>query len=316
MKFAELFKYEIKPRHAGVFPLNWEAVFHRSSRLGLEIGFGNGEFLVEWARQNPEWNFVGIELSLESMERALKRIQGEGLTNIRLIRDNARFAVRELFGAETLDYVIMNFPDPWPKERHRHRRTLDPVFIRILSNVLKNGATFELTTDQGWYAENTRELFQASGSFELLEFCKNPRRPVSTKYERKWLKLKRDIFNLKVVKRKSQQVERIVEGGPMPHFVIHEKIESSSVFNLKDFLHKEEQKVFAVKGVFAGPEKDLFLLKIVSTDDDYTQTFYLIIAPRSDGYIVKIDQGVQPYRTPAVKMAVRKIGEKLLEQAK
>ncbi len=315
MTFAELFKYEIKPHQAETFPLNWEEIFRRPAPLVLEIGFGNGEFLIEWARRNPDWNLVGMELSLESMERALKRIQAEGLSNIRLIRDNAKFAVRELFGESTLDYVIMNFPDPWPKERHRHRRTLNAGFIRTLANVLKKGATFELTTDQGWYAENASELFSASGAFEVLEFRRNLHRPISTKYERKWLKLGRDIFNLKVVKRNTLDVGRIIEGKKMPHFILPGNVDSQQVFSLKDFFHKEDGKVFAVKEVFADSTRAVFLLKVVSTDDDYSQTFYLVVAPRSDGYIVKIDQGVQPYRTPAVKLAVRKIGEILSQEA-
>ena len=63
MKTAEFLKYEINARQAESLPLEWESVFGRMAPLALEIGCGNGEFLVDWAQSRPDWNFVGIEIS-------------------------------------------------------------------------------------------------------------------------------------------------------------------------------------------------------------------------------------------------------------
>jgi len=311
MKTAEAIKYEIKTRRHRRFPVTWEEEFNRKAPIGLEIGCGNGEFLTAWARWKPEWNLVGIELSLGSAERMLQRLLENGIENARVIRDDARFALREFFADESLRQVNMNFPDPWPKEKHRRRRVIVPDFIQTLSAVLQKNGIFELVTDQEWYVHESADLFAENGCFRVGEVEKNPVRPVTTKYERKWREEDREIFRLQVTKQISGNIVRIVENCEMPHEIIRQKISSNRVFGLKRFVWKNKDTVFAIKEVFADVGKTTFLLRTVTTDGDYTQNFYILIAHHPAGFIVKIDPNIQPFRTPAVKTAIRVVADKL-----
>jgi tRNA G46 methylase TrmB len=70
-------------------PLNWVALFGRDAPRELEIGCGNGDYLVARAREHPERDFVGIEIEWESVCRALRRVAQAGISNIRLLLGHA-----------------------------------------------------------------------------------------------------------------------------------------------------------------------------------------------------------------------------------
>ncbi len=309
MNFSDWTEFEIKPQRLDSFPLDWEQIFRRTAPLAVEIGFGNGEFLAHWVLDNPEWNFVGIELSMESMLKMFNLIRKNKLTNVRLIRDEASFILRELFADNSLHYVMMNFPDPWPKARHSDRRTIKPSFVRTLSAVLETGGTYELVTDQGWYSEGAHQYFSEAGAFEIQAYGKDPIRNSSTKYERKWLQEKRDIFGLRVKKRKSLAVKRLLGKSSMPHYVLSQPVNKKQVTGLSGMIKTLPEGVIKISDIFWDESKSTFLLRAVSNDEQYIQNFFILIAPHDNGYIVKLDPGFQPYRTPAVKSAIRIVGE-------
>ncbi|RQW07991.1 MAG: hypothetical protein EH225_00865 [Calditrichaeota bacterium] len=99
----------------------------------------------------------------------------------------------------------------------------------------------------------------------------------------------------------------------MPHFFIQKEIANQDILKLKGFRFRKGESVFTVKEIFQSPEKDAYLLRIAAVDRDYLQTFFLLVARHEKNFIVKIDAGFQPYRTPAVKLAVEKISNRLEE---
>lgn len=313
MKNTEHLRYEIKAREFTSYPPEWETVFERRAPVLTEIGCGNGEFLADWALRYPDKNFIGIERSLESARRTQKRLWEQGIPNVRIIRDDARFAMRELFPDNSLQQVMVNFPDPWPKDRHRNRRIVIPDFIRTLSAVLSNHGVFELVSDQEWFIKEAFGLFADTRCFRMENVETNPIREVSTKYERKWREEGRTVYRFRAVKEQSSKIHRIVESGEMPHVIIEKKIHPDAVYNLKALSRAEGDQIFIVKEIFARPDQEAFLLRTVTTDQGYTQNFFILIATHPSGYIVKIDSGFQPYRTPAVKAAIRKVGQLLSE---
>lgn len=315
IKDSRCLKYEIKGREQRQFPLNWPALFRREAPMAVEIGCGNGEFLVNWAASRPDWNFVGIEISLGSAARIQKRLQQAALTNVRVLRDDARFVLRELFPDGSVQHIMMNFPDPWPKERHRHRRVVIPPFIRTVAAVLAPDGRYELVTDQDWYAAEARQLFQESTLFRVAEIETNPARPVSTKYERKWREEGRQIYRLVAHKQRSAPITRIVESGDMPHYMIDQEITSRDIAALKGLTRQENGHLFVIKEIYFNQEQRTHLLRTVVSDDDYQQAFFILVSPHQKGFIVKIDPVFQPYRTPAVKMAVFEVGKQLAKTA-
>lgn len=305
---------ELFPRRRRRFPLDWSAEFSRRAPLAVEIGFGNGEFLVNWAQSLPAWHFVGIELSLGSMERALRRIARAGLTNVRLIRDNAGFVVRELFPDASLRHVMMNFPDPWPKERHRSRRLIQQPFLDTLAAVLEMEGCFELVTDQKWYAEQTHALFAADPAFRVAPIAVNPQRPVATKYERKWRAMGRDSFQVLARKVAHRPVKRLIQEEPMPHRFLDTPIRPEMVKALEGRQFRQEAAFFVIKETFGGVQREEYLVHVVSQDGDYLQKFFIRMHPHGPQWLIKLDEVTQPYRTPAVKLAVFQVADWLSGQ--
>jgi tRNA (guanine-N7-)-methyltransferase len=311
MKNSAILKYEVNPREYDYYPVHWEKIFKRAAPLAVEVGCGNGEYLVSWARSRPEWNFLGIELSLASGERIQSRIFSQQLDNIRFLRDDARFVLPELFPDQSIGQVVMNFPDPWPKEKHRERRLITPSFIDSLGGVLVLDGSFELYTDQEGYALKAQELFNSSSLFTAGEVEINPQREVSTKYERKWREQYRHIYRFQAKKSRNTKIRRLLENTTMPHVYLPREVSLTEIKLLKGLTRIQDDQVCKIKEVFSSPENQAYLLRTVTSDRDYVQNFFILVARQEQGYIVKIDSGYQPYRTPAVKMAVQEVGRLL-----
>jgi tRNA (guanine-N7-)-methyltransferase len=313
MKNIDQLKFELNPRLSAKFPLLWDEIFGRSAPLGIEIGCGNGDFLVSWGKTNPHWNFIGIERSLASVKRILSRIQQAGLDNIRVIRDDARFLLRELWLDESVRFIVINFPDPWPKEKHKIRRVISFEFAKSVAAVLEMKGSFEIVTDQEWYAREASNIFKETRAFEISDLELNPERDLETKYEKKWRQEYREIFRLQAKKMRNIKIKRWLESDKMPHAILLKEIHPQDVFTLEGLEKKSEEMLFKIKEIFISKDGKAFVLRTITKDRDYRQDFFLIIAPHGEGSIIKIDSVFQPYRTPAVKMAVLEIA-KTIEQ--
>ncbi|WP_448377311.1 tRNA (guanosine(46)-N7)-methyltransferase TrmB [Fervidobacterium sp.] len=305
---VSIYTKEIKPAVFDYLPLDWSSVFGNSNGIIVEIGFGGGEFLESYAVKHPEKNFVGFEVSITSMKKAHRRI--ENLSNVRLVITDARFGMREFFAPKSVEKVIMNFPIPWDKKSHERRRVIVPEFFETLSNVLIDDGTFELTTDVEWYAKQTMETGIELG-FEVLKFVENPDREIKTRYEQKWIKYGRNIYSLELKKVKHVEIGRLIGGKhEMPHAKAMVKEERVPLLHSKVF--KEKDMVVVVKGVYKSTDDNAYVIKIISTDGEYQQHYYLVAypeEPESSQWIIKLDSASNPYRTPAVKWSVQVIAD-------
>ncbi|MBQ4401057.1 MAG: hypothetical protein II832_02710, partial [Synergistaceae bacterium] len=106
----------------------------------LEIGFGNGEYTVQYAEKHPDILLYGVEISQACVLRCARR--AGGLKNLRIINTDARYMLRELFADETLQKIFMQFPCPWSKNADAHRRVTAKDFSDGLAAVLKVSGTF------------------------------------------------------------------------------------------------------------------------------------------------------------------------------
>lgn len=194
-------------------------LFGRRAPLFLEIGFGGGEFLDYLAEAHPEANVLGAELSSSSTEKSLRRMRRNGRDNVRLALVSGEFAVRELLAPGALDRVYVNFPDPWPKQKHRDRRLLQPWFFEVLSTRLRNrkpglepddaGGTIYLTTDHAEYFEWAVRMGRRTGLF-AIETGPPPEPTLKTKYAHRWQDQHKTIHH--AVFRKTGQAD-----GDAPH---------------------------------------------------------------------------------------------------
>lgn len=166
------------------------------SEILLEIGFGSGRHLLFQAEKNPKALVLGVEIYTPALEQVAKLAQTRGLNNILLTQNDARilFCVLE---NESIDKVFLHFPVPWLKQPLR--RVLSKDFLNSLLRVLKMGAKFELRTDNKEYFDYALNLFLELEKCELRLF-KNEDLSITSKYEARWKRQFKDIFDLKFIK--------------------------------------------------------------------------------------------------------------------
>ncbi|TKJ41294.1 hypothetical protein CEE37_06410 [candidate division LCP-89 bacterium B3_LCP] len=159
-------------------------------RTLLEIGFGHGEVLEELVSQHPEIGFVGIERRSMRVNKTLKRLHRLSVNNVFLLRLNLELLNRNLFSADSFDEILVNHPDPWPRERHEHRRFFSNEILDWMVFILKLGGSVDIASDHTEYFFTILRLFEGHPRFEsglLPPFYVDespPGRPAS-RFERK-----------------------------------------------------------------------------------------------------------------------------------
>lgn len=167
----------------------WKTVFGREAPLEVDIGFGKGEFLLELSARHPEVDYVGFEYSRKRVWRLRDRLVRLDRRNVRVVFGDAGLLVPLRFGPGTVRAFTINFPDPWPKRRHRKRRLVTRPFGEKLARALAPGGTITLATDFLPYVEQMLE--ELAGIPGLVTefgrgFAESLPDRVETLYERKF----------------------------------------------------------------------------------------------------------------------------------
>ena len=177
---------------------DWDTLFGRKAPRYLEIGFGMGGATAEIARHHPQNDYLGIEVHRPGMGNLLKLIEQDALTNLRLMSHDAVDVVNQMIAADSLDGVLVFFPDPWHKARHHKRRLIQPEFVRMLASRLKPGGTIHCATDWENYAEQMLEVLSADPQLEntAADYAERPAYRPLTKFEARGLKLGHGVWDL------------------------------------------------------------------------------------------------------------------------
>ncbi|MEK9749850.1 MAG: tRNA (guanosine(46)-N7)-methyltransferase TrmB [Pseudomonadales bacterium] len=170
-----------------------QTVFDCPQPLTLEIGFGNGESLLEMAKQSPELNFLGFEVHGPGMGHLLLGIKRFELRNVRVSQSDAVDFLRALPEA-SLQRIQIFFPDPWHKKKHHKRRIVNADLLGLAARVLEPEGVLHVATDWQPYAEEIQTIFEADQRFSVVEA---PQRP-ETKYERRGRRLNHVITDLAI----------------------------------------------------------------------------------------------------------------------
>lgn len=155
-------------------PPVWEEVYADLTQpLHLDIGCGRGHFLLNMAQQQPEWNFLGLEIREPLVTQALQWRSDLELMNLYYLFCNANRALRPLLQSlpsGQLQRVTIQFPDPWFKQRHQKRRVVQPEMVDLLAEFLAPGGFVLLQSDVESVAVEMCERFQAQPIFRRKEF--------------------------------------------------------------------------------------------------------------------------------------------------
>jgi len=180
--------------------LDFTALFGRSAPVILEIGFGMGDSLAAMAINNPDTNFLGIEVHRPGIGKLLAIIDEKQISNIRIFCHDAVEVLEHMISDHSLDGVQIFFPDPWPKKRHHKRRLIQPAFVRLLAQKLKLDGTLHLATDWEHYAQWIMEILAASPDFARLPDNTPHQRP-TTKFEKRGLQLGHGVWDMIYVRK-------------------------------------------------------------------------------------------------------------------
>lgn len=172
--------------------LEFGQLFGREAPVVLEIGFGNGESLVQQAAASPDSNFIGIEVHDPGVGHCLIAARDAGVTNLKLIAHDAIEVLDEQIPPTSLQRINLYFADPWPKKRHHKRRIIQPDFLERCADRLVRGGSLHIATDWANYAEHIDEVLAESSRFSCIERREHggdkPLDRPETKFERRGLR--------------------------------------------------------------------------------------------------------------------------------
>lgn len=277
-------------------PINWDERFGRTGPVEVEIGFGNGAYLVKNAQNNPERNFVGIEVAWASVRRALRRINQLSVHNVRLLLVDTRVALEYLIAPHSLDRAYTLFPMPWPKKKHIKFRLFSQEFLKLLNNRLTADGDARVVTDHEEYAQWIQEQVPGTG-FSVDE---NETSAVfETKYERKWQDQGQEtFFDLHLVKTQSLDFTE-KEEQPL-------KTYCADNFNPERFHPALERGEVVVKfeDYLFDPEREKAMARALVVEDTLTQTIWIEIDRGERGWYIHVAAGSGALPTVGVQRAV------------
>ncbi|QJC29583.1 tRNA (guanosine(46)-N7)-methyltransferase TrmB [Enterobacteriaceae endosymbiont of Plateumaris pusilla] len=136
-----------------VNPINFNLIFHNNLPNILDIGFGTGELLIDIAINNPQYNFIGIEVYIPGIINCLKNISKNKINNLKLINYNAVDVLQKMIPYNYIKLIQIYFPDPWPKLKHKKRRLLTHKFLKQIFLLLQNKGILYIITDNREYKD-------------------------------------------------------------------------------------------------------------------------------------------------------------------
>ena len=189
--------------------LGLRETFGRDAPVVFEIGFGMGDSLLSQALSEPDRDFVGVEVHKPGVGRLMNEAKKAGVTNLRVICEDAVEVLSDGLGPQSLEGVQIYFPDPWHKKRHHKRRLVQLQFINLMANRVRLGGFCHLATDWAPYAEWMVEMFSQTATWQNTsengDFVPRPARRPITKFETRGERLGHEVFDLIYERKASDQ---------------------------------------------------------------------------------------------------------------
>lgn len=171
----------------------------------IEVGFGSGRHLLYQASKNQKTLYIGVEIHKPSIEQVLKQIHLQKLQNILIIDCDARILL-EFFNSNTIDIIYVHFPIPWDKKPHR--RVINEKFLDESTRVLKCDGKVQLRTDSDNFFNYSLECMLKYLHVNVT-ICKNKDLQITSKYEARWKKMNKNIYDLTFINEKiSNEIQK------------------------------------------------------------------------------------------------------------
>lgn len=293
------------------WPTSWDDLFGRGAPLLVEIGFGGGHFLVDLAQQHPECNILGVEISLPSLRRGLKKASTRKLKNIRIIQGDSRQLLWLLTEPGKIREVYINFPDPWPKIAHHQRRLINEEFLHLLATRMETGGSLQIATDHAEYAAVITTSLNNSPYFESIfedPFQLEDRGRLRTKYELKAIDEGRPCHYYKWVRNPRPAVNLFPyqEEYSLPHVVVETALHLEEIYQRFKPFHPPSEKIpISFIDIYRSGRDQNLLVEIFVNEDPFPQRVGLVIRRRSRGdFVISLHELGFPRPTKGIHLAV------------
>lgn len=173
---------------------DFENIDYPKEKVSVEVGFGSGRHLLYQAEKNPDTLFIGLEIHTPSAQQVLKQIELQQIENIWVVNYDARLFL-EMLPSNLCTQIFVHFPVPWDKKPQR--RVISKSFLAESMRVLHKEGRLELRTDSDNYFWYALETFFSVPKTEV-EVRKNEALEVTSKYEARWLRQAKDIYDVYV----------------------------------------------------------------------------------------------------------------------
>ena len=140
----------------------WHELFGNDNPIHIEVGSGKGAFITGMAQQNPNINYIGIDIQLSVLSYALDKVLASGAENVKLLRVDGS-SLTNYFEDGEVDMMYLNFSDPWPKSRHEKRRLTYKTFLDTYKQILPENGEVHFKTDNRGLLENSMARFSQYG---------------------------------------------------------------------------------------------------------------------------------------------------------
>lgn len=298
------------------WPLRQERLFPRVQPLVVEIGFGNGDYLIHLARTQPKRNILGFEISGQSMDKAEAKIEKLGLENARVIHGRAETALAHLLAPASVSAFHINYPDPWFKKRHQRRRLINRDTVDLLTSRLAADGRLTLATDIIEYAEMAHEILSEtrglSNAFDA-PWVDDVEGRFRTKYELKgYREGRRGHFFCYA--RNDERVAHppIIKELDMPHLFLRTPLAAAEICERFQAGRRRFGDIHvAMLQAYADPQRNVAVFEVVVEEPSIEQHTMIMLAPRAEAgeYIVKLTSLGQARATLGMHRAVTAVGE-------
>ena len=298
------------------WPLRQERLFARVQPLIVEIGFGNGDFLIHLAQTRPDRNVIGLEISSQSMDKAEAKIEALGLENARPIHARGETALAHLFAPESVREFHINYPDPWFKKKHHRRRFIKRETVDLLTSRLTAAGRLLLATDIRDYAEMAHSIFADTPG-------------LSNQFDSPWVHSRTDCFRTKYERKGYREGRRghffvyhrndepvvhppLIEELEMPHLFLHSPLSAAEIVDRFQATRRKLGDVHvAIIHAYADAKRDVAVFEVVVEEPTIEQHTMIMLAPREEAgaYIVRMTSLGQTRATLGMHRAVEAVGE-------
>lgn len=174
-------------------------IFPDEAPLEVDLGSGDGSFLMDMARRFPERRFLGVERLLGRVRKLCRRSERAGLSNLKVLRLESLYTVEWLLPPGSVSRLHLLFPDPWPKAKHHKRRLVQARFLEAVRRALVPGGEFLFRTDHHGYFEWAVEELANFEGLEVVDWLGPDEFYAETDFQRQWTAEGRAVHSLRAV---------------------------------------------------------------------------------------------------------------------